>query len=84
MKLHRDVEDESEVVSTVIYLNDEYEGGELSFPEIGDGYTYKPEKYELVYFPTPYLHGVNTVTSGKKYIITISYTDKTKYKDLRY
>lgn len=84
MKLHRDVTDESEVVSTVIYLNDEYEGGEISFPEVGDGYTYKPEKYELVYFPTPYLHGVNTVTSGTKYIITISYTDKTKYKDLRY
>jgi predicted 2-oxoglutarate/Fe(II)-dependent dioxygenase YbiX len=76
MKVHRDVEDESETISTVIYLNDEYEGGELSFPEIDGGYTYRPEKYELIYFPTPYLHGVNPVISGKRYIITISYTDK--------
>ena len=84
MKVHRDVEDESETVSTVIYLNDEYEGGELSFPEIDGGYTYIPEKYELLYFPTPYLHGVNPVISGKRYIITISYTDKVQYKNPKY
>jgi predicted 2-oxoglutarate/Fe(II)-dependent dioxygenase YbiX len=84
MKVHRDAEDESETVSTVIYLNDEYEGGELSFPEVDGGYTYKPEKYELLYFPTPYLHGVNPVISGKRYMITISYTDKVQYKNLKY
>jgi Rps23 Pro-64 3,4-dihydroxylase Tpa1-like proline 4-hydroxylase len=84
MSVHRDVEDESEVVSTVIYLNDDYTGGELSFPEIADGYTYTPQKYELVYFPTPFLHGVNPVKSGKRYIITISYTDKIQYKNPKY
>ena len=84
MEVHRDVEDDSEVVSTVIYLNDEYTGGELSFPEIDGGYTYIPEKYELIHFPTPYLHGVNPVKSGKRYIITISYTDKTQYKNSRF
>lgn len=47
---HKDVENDTETVSTVIYLNDAYTGGELSFPEINNGYTYAPEKYELVYF----------------------------------
>jgi Rps23 Pro-64 3,4-dihydroxylase Tpa1-like proline 4-hydroxylase len=84
MAVHRDVENDSEVVSTVMYLNDDYTGGELSFPEIDGGYTYTPEKYELIYFPTPYLHGVNPVTSGKRYIITISYTDKVEYKNERF
>ena len=84
MNVHRDVEDDSETVSTVIYLNDEYTGGELSFPEIDGGYTYTPEKYELIYFPTPYLHGVNPVASGKRYIITISYTDKIQYKNPKF
>jgi hypothetical protein len=81
MAVHRDVEDDREVVSTVMYLNDEYTGGELSFPEIDGGYIYIPEKYELIHFPTPYLHGVNPVKSGKRYIITISYTDKIQYKN---
>jgi predicted 2-oxoglutarate/Fe(II)-dependent dioxygenase YbiX len=83
MKVHRDVERDRETVRTVIYLNDDYTGGELFFPEVDGGYTYTPEKYELVYFPTPYLHGVNAVKSGKRYIITISYTDQLKYKNER-
>jgi Rps23 Pro-64 3,4-dihydroxylase Tpa1-like proline 4-hydroxylase len=81
MKVHVDVADDREVVSTVMYLNDDYTGGELSFPEVSGGYFYTPEKYELVYFPTPYQHGVNPVKSGKRYIITISYTDKIEYKN---
>jgi Rps23 Pro-64 3,4-dihydroxylase Tpa1-like proline 4-hydroxylase len=78
MAVHRDgdIIDDREVVSTVIYLNDEYTGGELSFPEVEGGYFYTPEKYELIYFPTKSQHGVNLVKSGKRYIITISYTDK--------
>lgn len=81
MAVHRDVEGDRETISTVIYLNNEYTGGELSFPEVDGGYFYTPEKYELVYFPTPYQHGVNPVKSGKRYIITISYTDKAEYKN---
>jgi len=81
MEAHVDAPDEVEVVSTVIYLNDDYTGGELSFPEIENGYSYIPKKYELVYFPTAYLHGVNLVKSGKRYIITISYTNKLEYKN---
>ena len=81
MAVHRDVENDREIISTVMYLNDDYTGGKLSFPEVDGGYFYTPEKYELVYFPTPYQHGVNPVKSGKRYIITISYTDKIEYKN---
>ena len=81
VKAHRDVVGDRETISTVLYLNDDYTGGELSFPEVDGGYTYITEKYELVYFPTPYLHRVNPVKSGKRYIITISYTDKLEYKN---
>jgi len=81
MAVHRDAGGDREVISTVMYLNDEYTGGELSFPEVENGYFYTPEKYELVYFPTPYQHGVNPVKSGKRYIITISYTNKIEYKN---
>jgi len=84
MKVHKDMEGDREIVSTVIYLNDEYTGGELSFPEIENGYFYTPKKYELVHFPTPFLHGVNPVKSGKRYIITISYTDKPEYRNPKY
>jgi len=81
MAVHRDAGGDREVISTVMYLNDEYTGGELSFPEVENGYFYTPEKYELVYFPTPYIHRVKPVKSGKRYIITISYTDKIEYKN---
>jgi Rps23 Pro-64 3,4-dihydroxylase Tpa1-like proline 4-hydroxylase len=84
MKAHVDAPDDVEFVSTVIYLNDDYTGGELSFPQVSKGYTYVPQKYELIYFPTPFLHGVKPVKSGKRYIITISYTDKIQYKNLKY
>lgn len=84
MNAHVDAPDDVEVVSTVIYLNDDYTGGELSFPEIENGYFYTPEKYELVYFPTAYLHGVNLIKSGKRYIITIGYTNKLQYKNSIY
>jgi len=84
MEIHKDVLDDSETVSTVLYLNDEYTGGTLLFPEIDNGYSYTPEKYELIYFPTSFLHGVAPVKSGKRYIITISYTDKIEYKNSKY
>lgn len=84
MRNHVDADDGSEILSTVMYLNDDYTGGQLSFPEIEDGYTYIPEKYELIYFPTSFLHGVMPVKSGKRYIITISYTDKIQYKNPKY
>ena len=56
-------------LSTVISLSDadDYEGGELSFPDIG--VSYKLSKGEGVFFPSGfmYAHEVKPVMSGERY-----------------
>ena len=59
-----------------IYLNDDYEGGELSFKVFTDDSNYKiikykPEAGDAVVFPShaPYYHGVRRTTSGNKYFV---------------
>jgi hypothetical protein len=56
-------------VSTVYYLNDDYEGGELCFPQFN--IELKPEKGDMVVFPSSYVysHNVNPVTSGNRFSI---------------
>ncbi len=43
-------------ISTLIYLNDDYVGGEISFPEYE--ISIKPEARELIIFPSHFLHEV--------------------------
>jgi predicted 2-oxoglutarate/Fe(II)-dependent dioxygenase YbiX len=52
---------------SIIYLNDEYEGGELFFPKYN--IHIKPEPGTLVFFPSTnmYAHGVTEVTDGIRY-----------------
>ena len=54
-------------IATLIYLNDDYTGGEVFFPD--HGISIKPEPGDLVCFPdTPdFVHGVNPITSGIRY-----------------
>lgn len=65
-------------VSTVAYINDDYEGGELYF-RLQD-ILYKPEAGDLIIFPSNFMypHKAMPVTSGTKYsIVTIlDYTDR--------
>ncbi len=49
-----------------INLNDEFEGGEVSFPEYGPR-SYKAPPGGAVVFSTPLLHAVSKVTSGRRY-----------------
>jgi hypothetical protein len=58
--------------SMIVYLNDEYEGGEIEFPN--QGISLKPEEGSLIIFPSnePYLHKVNEVLSGKRYTSHLS------------
>jgi predicted 2-oxoglutarate/Fe(II)-dependent dioxygenase YbiX len=49
-----------------ILLNDEYEGGELRFPEFGDQ-TFRLAPGEAIVFSCALLHEVTTVTSGRRY-----------------
>jgi len=56
-------------ISMVLYLNDDYEGGEIVFPK--QAVIIKPRKGMLVAFPSNhhFLHGVNPVVRGTRYAI---------------
>jgi len=80
--LHVDNHDGYEFLeySTVVYLNDDFEGGEIYFPRLK--FTYKPNKGDAVIFPcnsVDYVHGVTEVTSGTRYTLAMWHTtDSTK------
>ena len=52
---------------SILYINDDYEGGELFFPAYG--MCIKPKSGTLVFFPSSdmYAHGVTEVISGIRY-----------------
>jgi Rps23 Pro-64 3,4-dihydroxylase Tpa1-like proline 4-hydroxylase len=56
-------------VSTVYYLNDDYEGGELCFPQFG--INLKPDAGDMIVFPSSYVysHSVKPVISGNRFSI---------------
>jgi hypothetical protein len=55
--------------AALLYLNDEYDGGEIFFPE--HGIAIKPEPNEFIAFPGTinYLHGVNPIHSGNRFVM---------------
>ena len=57
-------------LACLIYLNDDYEGGEIYFPR--QDISIKPKAGTLITFPGSlhYIHGVNKITSGTRYTIT--------------
>ena len=66
-------------LSSVAYINDDYEGGELYFPKLS--LNIKPKSGDLYLFPSTYLfsHRAMPVTSGLKYSIVtmLDYNDTT-------
>lgn len=54
--------------SLVAYVNDDYEGGEIHFPN--QNITIKPKAGSLIMFPSqqPYVHEVMPITSGTRYM----------------
>lgn len=52
---------------SIMYINDNYEGGEIFFPAYD--IEFKPKPGTLVFFPssTYYVHGVRMVTAGVRY-----------------
>ena len=64
-------------ISTVGYLNDDFEGGELHFKFFDISYT--PEAGDLAIFPSAYIyaHAAYPVKSGTKYVIALM-TDRTE------
>lgn len=53
--------------SVVCYLNDEFTGGQTSFP--GLNYSATPEAGKAIVFPSNYLHCSEPVTSGEKFVL---------------
>jgi len=62
-------------VSGVLYLNDNYDGGELHFPRL-DGLMIKPKAGDFVVFPSTYLYGHESrpMRRGTKYSV-VAFTD---------
>jgi predicted 2-oxoglutarate/Fe(II)-dependent dioxygenase YbiX len=65
----------------VIYLNDDYEGGEIYFPNLS--LELKPLPGTLITFPGTlrYLHGVRRVTGGMRHTIAsfITFDESKRY-----
>lgn len=61
-------------IAGLFYLNDEYEGGELYFPE--QGIQFKPKRGAAYFFPGDmnYIHGVTEITSGIRYVSPFFWT----------
>lgn len=61
-KINRDV-------SLLLYLNEDFEGGEIIFPNFN--FKLKPKKGMLLCFPSDhrYIHKAEKTTSGKRYVI---------------
>lgn len=61
--------DTSLAFSMVGYINDDYEGGEISFPD--HGITVKPKAGSLIIFPSqlPFIHEVKPIKSGTRYMV---------------
>lgn len=54
-------------IAGLFYINDDYEGGELYFPE--QGIQFKPKAGAAYFFPGDrnYIHGVTEITSGTRF-----------------
>jgi Rps23 Pro-64 3,4-dihydroxylase Tpa1-like proline 4-hydroxylase len=64
---HQDQGISSRVLSSVMYLNDNYSGGEIEF--INSGVKVKPEAGSIIFFPSNflYVHEVYPITDGFRY-----------------
>ncbi len=67
--------------ASIIYLNDDFEGGRIHFPKLGLQPEIKPRM--MAYFPSTadYLHGVTRITAGMRYTHSCFYTFEAPYHD---
>ena len=66
-------------ISALIYLNDDFEGGELEFPNYG--ITIKPQAGMLILFPSnfAYAHVAHPVRQGTKYALVTWIRDRNNF-----
>jgi hypothetical protein len=75
--LHIDAQDPEPWIewSTVIYLNEDFEGGQIYFPN--QNVVYSPKALSAVFFPSAgseYVHGITTVTKGNRHTALYMHT----------
>lgn len=66
---HNDIVDGWINFTAVIYLNDNYQGGEIVFEEIGK--IIKPTKNMLLIFDSEMIHAVNEIKNGERVSISM-------------
>ena len=76
-QLHIDQDKPFVQLTSVLYFNDEFEGGEIYFPDFD--FVYKPKMGSAIFFPTftkesAYEHGVTEITKGRRYTMGAWYT----------
>jgi hypothetical protein len=56
-------------ISTIYYLNDDYDGGEINFPRFN--LSYKPKTKDFLIFPSNFMysHYISEITKGTRYCI---------------
>ena len=70
---HFDNARDSTVLTSITYLNDDYEGGETYFE---NGLVIRPEMGKTVFFDgMKYKHGVNPIVKGKRFVLATWYTN---------
>ncbi len=68
--------------STVIYLNDDFEGGKIFFPV--KNFEYTPKKYAAVFFISDgndWKHGITPVESGERSTLLYMHTTQLEHVD---
>jgi hypothetical protein len=66
---------------SILYINDDYDGGELYFPN--QGIEYKPKAKSFAFFPgnEEYWHGIKRINKGTRYTIAMFWSFNKDYWD---
>lgn len=67
--------------SSVLYLNNDFEGGTINFPEYD--LVYAPKTGDLVIFKADIQHEVTTITAGTRYTLALWHTTSLQYDMFR-
>lgn len=67
----KDMPGEKFFITCTMYINDDYEGGDIEFYVDGNLINHKPKAGDIVVFPStePYYHGVKTIYNGQKFFV---------------
>lgn len=67
-------------IASVVYLNDNYSGGEIYFPDRDQ--VIKPKRGQLIAFPGAWWHGVHAVTGGQRFTCPSWYSRSPEHEDV--